>query len=189
MSKITRETLRQMIAEEIARASKPEPEAVKVTAEQLRNIILQEVRQLSEQDDAQVIDAEGSEIVSTPESRALIQKQQQQLKKALNAVSADNDRLPDTIEKLDELLSVAEAPEIGVLVAHFVNQQSLENVSPENLAKLQNRIERKAARIQDSARDVTSDKLRVRSLVKIFKGDVDDRLEDLNVHLDKLLPA
>ena len=57
MSKITRETLRQMIAEEIARASKPEPEAVKVTAEQLRNIILQEVSKISDETDVITEDA------------------------------------------------------------------------------------------------------------------------------------
>ena len=49
MSKITRETLRQMIAEEIARANKPEPKTVQVTSEQLRSIIMQEVRRLDEQ--------------------------------------------------------------------------------------------------------------------------------------------
>ena len=49
MPKITREILRQMIAEEITRSTKPEPKEVKVTAEQLRSIILQEVNQLSEQ--------------------------------------------------------------------------------------------------------------------------------------------
>ena len=49
MSKITRETLRQMIAEEIARANKPEPKAVQVTSNQLRSIIMQEVRRIDEQ--------------------------------------------------------------------------------------------------------------------------------------------
>ena len=65
MSKITRETLRQMIAEEIARANKPEPEAVKVTAEQLRNIILQEVSKIS--DEADVITENATEGLSDDE--------------------------------------------------------------------------------------------------------------------------
>ena len=46
-----------MIAEEIARASKPEPEAVKVTADQLRNIILQEVSKTSDKTDVITEDA------------------------------------------------------------------------------------------------------------------------------------
>jgi hypothetical protein len=49
MTKVTRETLREMIAEEIARDSKTEPEAVKVTPDQLRSIILQEVSKISEE--------------------------------------------------------------------------------------------------------------------------------------------
>ena len=53
MPKITRETLRQMIAEEITRSTKPEPKEVKITAEQLRSIILQEVNSLNEQEDAE----------------------------------------------------------------------------------------------------------------------------------------
>ena len=48
MSKLTRETLRQMISEEIARATKAEPKPVQVTPEQLRSIIMQEVSRLDE---------------------------------------------------------------------------------------------------------------------------------------------
>jgi len=52
MSKLTHESLRQMISEEISKleASKSEPKSVKVTAKQLRGIILQEVNSLNEQD-------------------------------------------------------------------------------------------------------------------------------------------
>ena len=44
MPKLNREMLRQMIVEEIAKTENTEPEAVKVSADQLRSIILQEVR-------------------------------------------------------------------------------------------------------------------------------------------------
>tara|TARA_R110000803_G_scaffold25416_1_gene60765 strand:+ start:15310 stop:15984 length:675 start_codon:yes stop_codon:yes gene_type:complete len=52
MSKLTHESLRQMISEEISKleASKSEPKSVKVTAKQLRGIILQEVNSLNEQE-------------------------------------------------------------------------------------------------------------------------------------------
>ena len=50
MPKLNREMLRQMIAEEIAKTENTEPEAVKVSADQLRNIIMNEVRLISEQD-------------------------------------------------------------------------------------------------------------------------------------------
>jgi hypothetical protein len=60
MPKITRETLRQMIAEEITRSTKPKPKEVKITAEQLRSIILQEVNQLSEQAVEFDVDAEDT---------------------------------------------------------------------------------------------------------------------------------
>jgi hypothetical protein len=51
MSKLTHESLRQMISEEISKleSSKSEPKSVKVTAKQLRGIILQEVNSLNEQ--------------------------------------------------------------------------------------------------------------------------------------------
>jgi len=61
MPKITREILRQMIAEEITRSTKPEPKEVKITAEQLRSIILQEVNQLSEQAVEFAVDAEDTD--------------------------------------------------------------------------------------------------------------------------------
>ena len=51
MPNLNREMLRQMIAEEIAKTENTEPEAVKVSADQLRNIIMNEVRIISEQDD------------------------------------------------------------------------------------------------------------------------------------------
>jgi len=63
MSKLTHESLRQMISEEISKleASKSEPKSVKVTAKQLRGIILQEVRSMNEAVDAN----------SSPEEKAL----------------------------------------------------------------------------------------------------------------------
>lgn len=62
MPKLNREMLRQMIAEEIAKTENAEPEAVKVSAAQLRNIIMNEVRLISEQDvDVEVeVDEEDS---------------------------------------------------------------------------------------------------------------------------------
>jgi len=68
MSKMTRETLRQMISEEISKLDqenqeKVEAKSVKVTAEQLRGIILQEVSSLNEKDeDSSIVPSDATEI-------------------------------------------------------------------------------------------------------------------------------
>jgi len=79
MSKLTHESLRQMISEEISKleASKSEPKSVKVTAKQLRGIILQEVRSMNEQQEEIEMDTlniDAGDPPATPEGALVIRR-------------------------------------------------------------------------------------------------------------------
>lgn len=172
MSKITRETLRQMIAEEIARASKAEPEAVKVTADQLRNIILQEVRQLSEQDDVQVIDGEETEIAA-----GVNKDQMRELQAALSALGDED--LPTDDRALDELLSVADPEQAAPIVAHYVNQQKGGKMTPSDIAGLTAYVLKKAKRVDDGPEDLSVANLKVSVLISSKLSAIRDMLKKI----------
>jgi hypothetical protein len=78
MSKLTHESLRQMISEEISKleASKSEPKSVKVTAKQLRGIILQEVRSMNEKEEIEMdtLNIVSEEPPATPEGALVIRR-------------------------------------------------------------------------------------------------------------------
>jgi hypothetical protein len=163
MPKITRETLRQMIAEEITRSTKPEPKEVKITAEQLRSIILQEVNSLNEQEDA-----EGTKIVSTKEDRELRDENDKNISAALATTATDN--LPKNKNEMIEWLSLAEAPQIGIVVAAYADEQSENNLSPARLARMASIVEKKASKILDDGNDATFDALRVDAYVRLARA-------------------
>jgi hypothetical protein len=176
MPKITRETLRQMIAEEITRSTKPKPKEIKITSDQLRSIIMQEVRQLSEQDAVQVIDGEETEIVAGANK-----EQMRELQAALKKTGDEKEGLPADDRALDELLAVADPEQAAPIVAHYVNQQTGGKMTSTDIAKLTAYVLKNAKRVDNGPDDLSVANLKVKVLISSDFKMIRDMFKNLKI--------
>ena len=104
-------------------------------------------------------------IVSTKEDRELRDENDEKIKSALG-----KDSLPKNKTEMTEWLALAEAEQIGIVVAAYADEQSENNLSPARLARMASIVEKKASKILDDGNDATFDALRVDAYVRLARA-------------------